>query len=232
MTLRKNPSRLVLAVALGLAGLASGQARAGLVLTTSSPPGTPLVVDAGMSSGPMSLSTYSDNSPADVMSAWNVQLIIVADPGTTGQLTFLTPGTGTPANPPDYVFGGDGLGIVVINTGETLSANDFFDPAVGPGAAVPASPGANLLQLTFSASADAAGLFGIYAVRGSATTQWTDADFTTRFFENVPDGTGVVRIGDVLVAGTAVPEPSSLAMACAGLVAVAGLAARRRRRRR
>jgi hypothetical protein len=70
-----------------------------------------------------------------------------------------------------------------------------------------------LLQTDFLASANASGLFGVYAVRGAASTQWTDANFTTQFFTTVPDGTGTVLIGDVLVTpAVAAPEPSSLTL--------------------
>ena len=83
---------------------------------------------------------------------------------------------------------------------------------VAAGVPVPGSPGANLLQMDFLASSNASGLFGIYAVEGAANTQWTDPTVTTQFFTNVPDGTGMVLIGEVLVTGQAVPEPSSLGM--------------------
>jgi hypothetical protein len=184
-------------------------ARAGIVLSTSNPPGTPLTMSAGTTSGPMLVNVASDNPPNDVMLSWGVQLVILPDAGTNGTLKFMDPATGTPPNPPNYVFGGDGLGIAAINGVSTLSANDFFDPNAGSGVPVPGAPGANLLQMDFLASANAGGLFGIYAVEGSANTQWTDGNFTTQFFTNVPDGTSMVRIGEVLVS-QAVPEPWSL----------------------
>src|SRR5262249_43261161 len=109
--------------------------------------------------------------------------------------------------------------------------NDFFNPAVGVGTPVPGAPGANLLQIDFRASAGASGLFGIYALEGAGTTQWTDANFTTQFFTNVPNGTGMIRIGEVLVL-QAVPEPSSIVlMGLAGVAIVAARWPRRRRRR-
>ena len=154
-------------------------------------------------------------------------LAIVADAGATGTLTFQDPATGTPPNPPNYIFGGNGLGIVVVNGGSELSGNDFFDPSVGPGAAVPGSPGASLLDLTFLASSGASGVFGIYALEGAALTQWTDANVTTQFFTNVPDGTGRVRIGEVVIT-QAIPEPSGLVLgATAGGIAVLWLVGRK-----
>ena len=51
--------------------LLAGSARAGVVLGTSNPPGTPLIMSAGTTSGPMFVNVVSDNPPNDIMSAWN-----------------------------------------------------------------------------------------------------------------------------------------------------------------
>ena len=212
-------------LALGFLSADASRGLADIVLTTDSSSSSPLTVAAGADSGPLALSTSSDNPPNDIVSAWNVGLEILPDAGTSGTLTFLSPMTGSPPAPPNYIFGANGLGIAVTNQGNQLTANDFFDPSIGVGAAVPAPPGANLLLLTFSASADASGLFGIYAIQGSATTEWTNANMSTQFFANVPDGTGLVRIGDVLV--STVPEPSSFCILVAAM-SVLSLAARRR----
>ncbi len=209
-------------------GLLAGGARAGVMLGTSNPPATPLAMTPGTTSGPIFVNVVSDNPPNDVMAAWQFSLQIVPIAGATGTLTFQDPATGTPPNPPNYVFDGNGLGIVAINAGAQLDANDFFDPGAGSGAVVPGSPGANLLRLDFLASANASGLFGIYAVQGSGNTQWTDDNFTTQFFTNVPDGTGAVLIGEVFVQPSVqppanpVPEPSTLALMALGSVALAG----------
>ncbi len=211
--------KLILSIAF-LSLLASG-ARAGIILGTSNPPGTPLLMSPGTTSGPMLVDVVSDNPPNDIMAAWNFELTISPESGATGMLTFHDP-TGTSApNPTNYVFGSNGLGIALYptNTSTVLGADDFFNPSVGMEAIVPGSPGANLLQMDFLASSNASGLFGVYAVEGAATTQWSDPNFNTQFFTNVPDGTGLVRIGDVLVQN-AVPEPSSLGLlglACAAI---------------
>jgi PEP-CTERM motif len=200
-----------------LLGLLTGSSRADLVLSTSNPPGTPLTMSAGTTSAPMLVNVVSNNPPNDVMAAWSFQLEISPESGATGTLTFQDPATGTPPNPTNYVFGSNGIGILVINTGSALSANDFFDPSVGSGAPVPGSPGANLLQMDFLASSNASGVFGIFAVEGAATG-WTDSNANTQVFTNVPNGTGLVQIGEVQIPQIgSVPEPSSI-----GLLGLAG----------
>jgi PEP-CTERM motif len=200
----------------------SGSTQAGVMLTTSNPPGTPLVMSAGTTSGPMLVSVLSDSFPNDVMSAWQFSLTIVADSGATGTLVFQDPATGSPPPPSNYIFDANGLGISVmnINGGSQLNANDFLDPDAGDGVPVPGAPGANLLQMDFQALSNASGLFGIYTLDGSANTLWNDANGDPQFFTNVPDNTGMVRIGEVLVASS-VPEPSSLVLLAAGTVILA-----------
>jgi PEP-CTERM motif len=205
--------------------LAAG-ARAGVVLGTDYPPGTPLMMSAGTTSGPMLVNVVSDNPPNDIMTGWNLQLTVLPDAGANGTVTFQDPATGTPSNPANYIFGGNGLGISVTNGGSVLSAGDFFDPNVGLGAPVPGAPGANLLKMDFLASSNASGLFGVYANEGRGLTQWTDANLTTQFFTNAPDGTGLVRIGEILIPQS-VPEPTSLMLAGTAALAVLGLWSRR-----
>ena len=101
-------------------------------------------MSAGSTSGTMLVSVVSDNPPNDVMAAWNLQLEIVPTVSGAGTLTFQDPATGTPSNPPGYIFGGNGLGIAVTNGGNTLNANDFFDPNIGDGASVSGAPGCQL----------------------------------------------------------------------------------------
>ena len=78
----------------------------------------------------------------------------------------------------------------------------------------------------YLASADALGKFDVFALQGQANTIWTDNTFQTRFFTNVPDGTDMVKIGEVDVT----PEPTSLALFALGFGVL--VAARRHQRKK
>ena len=220
-------------LSLALICLLANRLQGGVVLGTSNPSGTPLTMDAGTTSGLMSVTVYSNNNPNDVMTAWSLQLEIDPLSGATGSLTFQDPGTAFPSNPPNYIFGGDGLGIFATNSGSALFANDFFNPIGGPGTIVPDISPANLIQMDFLASSDASGLFAIYADEGAAATQWSDRSPFTQYFSNVPDGTGMVLIGEVMVNSAGVqpvPEPSSLTLFWVGGTMLASLNSWRKRR--
>jgi hypothetical protein len=186
--------------------------QAGTMLTTSNPPGSGLSMTAGTTSGPMLLSVLSTSN--DIMAAWQVNLVIAPDATAHGTLIFQDPTGPTAPNPTNYIFGTQNLGIAANNTTNQLTANDFFDLSKGSGAAVPNTPGANLLQLDFRASSNASGTFGLYALEGAGNTVWTDASLTTQFFTNVPNGTNLVRIADINVTPIVgnVPEPATLVL--------------------
>ena len=205
---------------LAFLSLTAGRAGAGLVLSTTNPPGTPLNMSAGSTSGPMLLNVTSDTPPNDIMAAWQVQLEIVPITGT-GTLVFNDPATSSVSNPLGYVFGTNGLGPFPTNSGTGLLDYDFYNTSVAAGVIVPGAPGASLLQMTFSASSDASGLFGVYAEEGLANTLWTDTGSINQLFTNVPDGTGTVLLGEVQLPDQtgAVPEPSTL-----GLLTLSGVA--------
>jgi PEP-CTERM motif len=199
----------------------AGGAQAGIVLGTSDPAGAPLIMSAGTTSGSMFVNIASDNAPNDVMSGWNITLTIVPEAGAHGTLQFQDPVTGTVSNPPNYIFGANGIGISATNGASSLSANDFFVGAE-PGVAAPGAPGANLLQMDFFATSNASGLFGVYAMEGAALNEWTDGNGNAQLFTNVPDGSNAVRIGDVFVNTQSVPEPSTLVLLGLASAAVAG----------
>jgi hypothetical protein len=186
---------------------------------------------AGTTSGPMLVTVTSDDPLNDVMAGWQFVLTIAPETAS-GTLVFQDPSTGIAPAPSNYIFGASGLGITVTNMGSNLAANDFFDPSVGPGVPGAGPPGATFFEMTFQASTDASGLFGVYAVRGAANTVWTDSGFSTQFFSNVPDGTGMVLIGEVQVTGAAqpVPEPASMSLVGAGVLTLAGWRCWRKRK--
>jgi hypothetical protein len=210
-------------------GLMVGGAHAGAVLGTSNPAGTPLITDAGAVSGPMFVNVSSNNPPNDIMSGWNFTLKVAPETGASGTLTFQDPGNGPAPIPPSYIFGGDSIGITAVNGGNQLGASDFFDTNIGNGVAVPGTPGSNLLQMDFLASSNALGLFGVYALEGAPLTEWTDGNSNPQLFTNVPNGTGMVLIGEVLILGS-VPEPSSFVLLALGCTALAGWQWRRHRK--
>jgi hypothetical protein len=72
-----------LALSLVLLGLLTGLARAGVLLTTSNPPGSPLAVVAGGTSGPMFVRVSSNGAPNN-MANWQFRLLIIPDSGATG----------------------------------------------------------------------------------------------------------------------------------------------------
>lgn len=208
---------------LGVVAWLASVAHAGLTtLTTSNPLGSPLVIPASSTAaGTLLVKIVNDVNPdpaASFMTAWQFRLSIVPDGGATGTLPFNRPTPSSPTNPagpPPYIFA-SGLGILATKSGGNtiLDANDFDSNAAGT--QVPTGAGAGLLDVNFTASATASGTFGIFAVRGAATTAWTDASSPlaqTRFFTNVPSGTGLVRIGEVTVN---LPEPG-LAIGFVGL---------------
>jgi hypothetical protein len=165
-------------------------------------------------------------TPANFMTAWQLHLVLVPESGAVGSVLFNTPATTTnAAQPPSYVFPGSfGSGITVTNSAPhtTLLANDF--DSVAAGTQVPIAPGANLIQLTVSASSPTTlGLFDLFTVRGSANTAWTNAGGTQVAFANSPfTPSGMDRIAVI----QAVPEPGSCLTAASAAMGVIAFARR------
>jgi hypothetical protein len=218
-------------ICLTLLCFAPNGAWAGVVLGTSSPPGTPLNMVANTTSGLMDISVFSNNVPNDVMAAWQFRLFIVPDGGATGTLVFKDPVTSLILDPEvqfaPYVFPAGSLtGLDVTNTGSSISLADDFDKNLGT--VVPAGA-VNLLRVDFAASANASGLFHIMAGPGLPITGWTDDGGNQHDFDNVPAAGPEVNIGDVFVEGiAAVPEPSTLTLVGLGAATIFGWSKRRR----
>src|SRR5262245_6366734 len=190
----------LVAVALGTVLVAS-KAHATLAITTDFPAGTPLAVAAGGTSSAMTASVFDPepaSGPNDNLLAYQVRLTIVPQGGATGTLSFATPATGPGPEPPNYVLP-DNVGLSVTNSGSGLFFFDVFLSPSTTGVDVPDSPGQNLLAMTYSASADAQGLFSVMAVPGATNTVWTDNTLATREFTNMAGAMSPVAIGEVLV---------------------------------
>ncbi len=246
--MRRAPFMKYSVLCFALLGMLATNARAGVILATSNDPLTQTAGDLNMTTNPsaaMYVNVTSNNVPNDIMGAWFVNLQIAPIAGS-GSLTFQDPATGSPVNPPNYIFGNGALannvGITVTNGGTTLSANDFYFDAssLTSGAVVGLTP-KNLLQLDFSATAGTSGTFGIYAVPGGAVgdpsnpalTYWTDSTPTDQEFANVPGGPRepnvLIGVVDVNIVST-IPEPSSVALLLLGSGLLAGCYRRRRNR--
>lgn len=184
--------------------------------------GNPPLIDPGSTSGPITIGVTNDSdndAPEDFLSGWQVTLLILPNAGARGTVGF----DDSLMLPTPYILDGRntfGFGLSEIfetNTpDDTLRSGDtiFENPFTG-GVEVPVMPDtANLLQLTLSASADARGRFGIFAL--AQGTEWTDSNqpvTNPRNFANESESGDPVQIGEVVVT----PEPSSLVMLLAGL---------------
>lgn len=185
-------------------------------LGTDAPPGSPLVFDAGTTSGKMliNVTNLSGNpsAPEDFMSGWQTTLLtIVGDVGSTGTVGFnsaIEPTT-------DYVFDGIvtfGFSRTISTTNTTDDTLTAFDASFSGGVDV-SETGDNLIELDLFSSLNASGLFAIIA-EPTPLSEWTDSaqpDQGKHTFANSG------RIGEVFVVahpGSIVPEPSSSAIWC------------------
>jgi hypothetical protein len=199
-------SRYAFATTLAILALNSPIANAAnLTLLTDAPADAPLVITPQDTSHQLLVSVVNDTNvdpAAELMLSWQFQLRAIPDAGATGTLT---PVAGTiPAN---YVFPDPSrrLGPSIFNLPEepsTLFAGDIVF-SLESSTQIPTVPGKNLMSISFADSADALGLFGVYAV--DRPTLWADSSQSggLRTFVNVPRDDGITRIADVLVTSVA-----------------------------
>lgn len=178
--------------------------------------GDTTTIFAGDSAG-LQIGIVSDDAqspPSENLTGWQLSLEVRPDDGATGAVTF-----GAPSLPPtNYILDSLNFGLSSFGKSSTsLFVFDFNSPFSG-GVKVPTLPGAALLDLTFVASADAFGSFGVFALGGVGVSEWADngtapvlnrktgatAPIQPREFSNLK---GVIdaRLGTAVV--SAVPEP-------------------------
>jgi hypothetical protein len=159
------------------------------------------------------------------VAGWQTSLRIMPDGFAMGTVAFSS--VSEPSS--NYVLGsvGDGVTFTLATdttTNDQVRAFDFDGPSGGV-AGVSHNVGANVNigSVVFSASANAAGNFGLYAIDvPSYRTQWSDLTgglpAQTVQFTNVPRDSSPVRLGTISV--TAIPEPGAWLFA---LVAICGV---------
>lgn len=192
-------------IVLILTGILVQVTEAGVIVSTGV---NPHLISAGtVSHAPLLLNVASNNS--DVMLGWQIPLLILPDVGAVGSMSFhtaLAPSAGYIFNSPGNFF--NASISTVSSHADMLFASDldFRNGALGAGAVIPEPSDVSLLEIAFSATADAEGTFGLFALNDSTViAEWTDANQMARGFANVAV-TGMTRIGEVR---TVIPEPSS-----------------------
>ncbi len=178
----------------------------------------PIVIGDGVGPDTLVISIQDETgspSATDFLSSWQVELMIIPDPGSSvGTLGFSSFDLPNP-----YIFDGrttfgfnafSGISSVV-NPNDTLFATDAIveNPFTG-GEQVPTSPGTVLLEIELEPFGGASGTFGIFATP-FGTSLWTDSTVppTELPYVNIGSGVDKVRIGTVDVI---IPEPRSLAV--------------------
>lgn len=173
------------------------------------------------------------------MTAWSLGFHIVSLGATTGTVTIDTSAIYPTSNnifPSPYPVAGPSIGTNSPTNGDlSVSAFDFS----GAGVTVPGA-GANLVQIKFTASANASGNFGLQLVDGGTyqNSFWNDdapyvdddhpGNYPHNFLVGGSAFTSGVQLG-VISLPAAVPEPSSLLLT-GGIAGAATWRSRRRRR--
>ncbi len=170
----------------------------------------------------LTIPIFNDFPGTDRISGWTISLAVRPLPQSSGSLALDPAAFAYPAN---SVINGPRFpleptepvpALVLVNGGD----EEFFN-TLNPAAieTIPAV-GRGLLDLRF-ASTDALGAFELVAVNDAAGfyTNWTDADFTNRAFNNAPFAANtVLRLATINV----VPEPSAAALFTVAFVTLFG----------
>jgi len=210
--------------------------------------GSPLIMDAGTTAGGgvNIVNTTSSDSPADFLTSWQVRLIVKPDIGfSTGSLRFASanqPGTNYLLDPLSATLGVTTIPGPLPLPSEVLLVIDSELVFPLTGVQVPDGVGANLLDLSFFASGNASGAFGIFLDQSFPNSVWTDQGNPTinRIFANTPDtldDTGqltLARIGTVEVIAApftpgGIPEPLTAMLGVLSLGALSVTVMRRQR---
>lgn len=200
--------------------------------------GSPLVMDAGTTAGGVTVNVFNastPDTPGNFLAAWTTSLIIVPDGGSTGTVGFASAG----AAASDYVFGTPSILFTTVISTDTTTDDSLlgFDSQFPPagGVEIPTT-GLNLMDLSFNASGDADGTFGIFLLpspdstwgnAGDAGTPVDDQDFGNFAAANVPVRIGEIQVNPVVV-DVAVPEPVTSALGMMGLAVLGSVLTRRR----
>jgi hypothetical protein len=176
-------------------------ALASIVLTLSSfaanvsVSGSSTGLEPGATGGTMTIGVTSDDPapPAtENLTAWQLSLIIVPDGGAAGTVSF------SMVMPPSpYILNGINIGIsptISTTTNNTLVAFDLNFPFSG-GVPEPVAPGSGLADITFTASAGATGVFGLFAMPGVGNS--VSLEGTAPVGSIYVDATYVVSVGAV-----------------------------------
>jgi hypothetical protein len=163
------------------------------------------------STQPMQITLQVENNgTSDLLAGWQLALQIAPGHDATGSVMF----TSIATPPDDYVFGDTSLGVQANSFGSPSTVTGLLFDDTLPGVSVDSS-GANLVQLTLSASPGTSGPFSIEMIPNSLIgAAWFNGDFSEYAFDNAPFDGGPVGVASVSV--NPVPEPTTIVLLLAG----------------